>query len=74
MTTKTKWMIGCGVGMAVFIVAQILWGHPHCEDLWHKLPFFAAFYGVAGCLAIVWASKKLGKLWLQKKEDYYDDE
>lgn len=74
MSAARKWMIACGIGMVVFIVLQVIFAHPHGHALWHRLPFFSALYGVAGCLVIVWASKKLGKLWLQKPESYYGDE
>jgi hypothetical protein len=39
---------------------------------WEKIPGFYVFFGFAGCVAIILISKALGKLLLQKKEDYYD--
>lgn len=44
--------------------------HPYFE--WAALPTFYAVYGFLSCAVIVFVSKLLGKLWLQKGEDYYD--
>ncbi len=39
---------------------------------WEKLPIFSAIYGFIGCIIIIFASKAIGKIWLQKEEDYYE--
>lgn len=44
--------------------------HPHYG--WEKLFGAYALYGFFSCVIIVIFSKLLGKLWLQKPEDYYD--
>ncbi|MEF3254563.1 MAG: hypothetical protein K6348_03210 [Deferribacterales bacterium] len=44
--------------------------HPHYG--WEKLFDAYALYGFFSCVIIVIFSKLLGKLWLQKPEDYYD--
>jgi len=43
----------------------------------HHLPFeswpaFGSLYGLASCVAIIVVSKFLGKVWLMRREDYYD--
>lgn len=43
--------------------------HPHA---WDRIPLFYAFFGFAGCIAIIVVSKALGKAFLQKEEDYYE--
>ena len=48
--------------------------HPaQVDHVWEKLPIFEAAFGFFGCLLIIVVSKALGHLFLQKKEDYYDD-
>ncbi|MBM4044538.1 MAG: hypothetical protein FJ279_05435 [Planctomycetes bacterium] len=37
-----------------------------------ELPVFYALFGWAGCVAIIFVAKALGKLFLQKTENYYD--
>jgi hypothetical protein len=44
--------------------------HPHFG--WDKIPCTYALYGFLSCGVIIAISKILGKLWLQKGEDYYD--
>ncbi|MGD2080042.1 MAG: hypothetical protein PVG55_00630 [Nitrospirota bacterium] len=46
-------------------------GHPHFP--WEGIAGFYAFYGFLSCAVIVAVSKVLGKFWLQKGEDYYDE-
>lgn len=40
---------------------------------WHRAAAFHAVYGVAGCVLIVAVSKALGKFWLQRPEDSFED-
>ena len=35
-------------------------------------PAFGSLYGMASCMAIILVSKFLGKVWLMRREDYYD--
>lgn len=44
--------------------------HPHfwLEDL----PAWGSIYGLVSCVVIIVVSKLLGKLWLKRREDYYD--
>lgn len=44
--------------------------HPHYG--WENLFGAYALYGFFACVVIVIVSKLLGKLWLQKPENYYD--
>lgn len=45
--------------------------NPH-PNAWDKIPLFYAAYGFVGCVVIIIVSKALGKLFLQKPENYYD--
>jgi hypothetical protein len=37
------------------------------------VPGFFAVLGFVGCVAIILISKWLGRYWLQRREDYYDE-
>jgi hypothetical protein len=47
---------------------------PHANLFWHRVPGLDFVYGLAGCALIVVVSKWLGKRFLQRPEDYYEDE
>jgi peptidoglycan/LPS O-acetylase OafA/YrhL len=40
---------------------------------WYNIPGFFLFFGFGGCVLLVIFSKKLGRWFLLKEEDYYDD-
>lgn len=56
----------------LMIEIVVLRGAEHKEYWWSEVPAFSFLFGCAGCIAIIVFSKVLGKLWLQKKEEYYD--
>ncbi|MCX8022207.1 MAG: hypothetical protein N2745_05475 [Syntrophorhabdaceae bacterium] len=39
---------------------------------WERLSFFNIAFGFLGCIVLIGLSKALGKLFIQKREDYYD--
>jgi hypothetical protein len=45
-------------------------GHGHW---WNKIPGFFIFFGLLGCILLVLFAKALGKYWLIRDENYYDD-
>ena len=52
-------------------VAEMFHVHPpHFGLEW--FPAWGSFYGWASCVAIIVVSKFLGKVWLMRREDYYD--
>jgi hypothetical protein len=66
------WWIFLGV-MLLGTTALQVWGppnpHPHA---WDSIPGFFAIFGLTGCLMLILVAKGLAKLFLQRKEDYYD--
>lgn len=40
---------------------------------WEEIPYFFGIFGFIGCIALILVSKLLGKLFLQRKETYYDE-
>ena len=64
------------VGLAVVALAEIVLPrifdalHPH---FWFEsFPAWGSLYGLVSCVAIIIVPKALGKLWLMRREDYYD--
>lgn len=63
------------VGVFVILVLALgFFAEPQRVDhFWEKFPMYEALFGFLGCLLLIFASKALGHLFLQKREDYYDD-
>lgn len=61
---------------SVFIlIAEFLIEHPAAKEgeWWTRISFFYAFFGFIGCLIIVAIAKLIGRFWLLKDEDYYNE-
>jgi hypothetical protein len=63
------------VALLLGVVAEGLLARPN-PDLpwWHGTPGVWAVFGVVGCLAIVLASKWLGRVWLQRPDAEREDD
>lgn len=67
-----------GWALLAIATAVSFWGgftmphDPAHAAWWDRIPAFFAFFGFAGCIVIIFFSKLLGKLFLRKKDDYYD--
>ncbi len=65
------------VGLAAVAVADIVLplifhtDHPP-HFSFESFPAWGSLYGLASCVAIIVVSKILGKVWLMRREDYYD--
>lgn len=69
---KKKIYIIIAIVVAVSVVAEILFAHPHGHNLWHTMPGFDIIMGfVGGWILILFAKQILAPL-LQRNEDYYD--
>ena len=68
------------VGLVAVAVAEIVvqfFFHEEHHPEEHHIPFeswpaFGSIYGLVSCIAIILVSKFLGKIWLMRREDYYD--
>ena len=64
------------IGLAVVAVAEIVLprifhgGESHFS--FEDFPAWGSLYGLVSCVAIILISKLIGKLWLMRREDYYD--
>lgn len=54
-----------GIALLAGVVADLLVGA--------DVPGFIAVFSFLGCIVIILGSKRLGKLLLQRREDYYGD-
>jgi hypothetical protein len=60
--------------LVVIVAAEPFLSHPdHAVFFWHTLPGFDALYGFMSCVVVVLFAKALGRLILQRREDFYDD-
>ena len=47
--------------------------HTHPPHFWFEwIPAWGSLYGLVSCLAIIVVSKFIGRVWLIRREDYYD--
>ena len=64
------------VGLAAVALADVVLplvfhgDHPHFS--FERFPAWGSLYGLVSCVAIIVVSKFLGKVWLMRREDYYD--
>jgi hypothetical protein len=56
--------------LEILVVNVLHLGHPHFR--FESFPAFGSLYGLISCVLIIVVSKLLGKLWLMRREDYYD--
>lgn len=59
------------LALTEFAAPRLFNGEP--ADFWFEdLPAWESVYGLISCVVIIIASKFLGKLWLTRRENYYD--
>jgi hypothetical protein len=65
------------VFLAVAALAEaglpLIFGGGESHFRFENLPGWGSLYGFGSCVAIIVVSKLIGKLWLMRPEDYYDD-
>ena len=59
------------VALAEIVLPFIFHGEHH-HFSFESWPAFGSLYGLISCVVIVLASKVLGKVWLMRRENYYD--
>jgi len=67
------WIVLGVITLISVFVAMNMPPDPAHDYWWERIPVFYILYGFAGCVLIILFSKVVGKLFLQRKEDYYDD-
>ena len=69
---KWHWLILALITLATLVAEFVFLADYPKEHWWSYIPAFYIFWGFVGCAGIIFISKWIGKLLLQKKEDYYD--
>lgn len=63
-------------GLAALALSEVavprLFETDHAHFRFEDLPGWGSIYGLVSCVAIIVVSKLLGKLWLARRENYYD--
>ena len=64
------------LGLALVALSEIIlppiFGGGEAHFGFENFPAWGSLYGFGSCVAIIVGSKLLGKLWLMRREDYYD--
>jgi hypothetical protein len=60
------------VGVVVMTLGIQMFVPYYQPKWWDKIPFGYAIYGFVGCTVIIFVSKWLGKVMIQKGEKFYD--
>lgn len=64
------------LALAVIALAEIIlprvFPNEHTHFPFEHFPAWGSLYGLASCAAIIIVSKLIGKVWLMRREDYYD--
>jgi hypothetical protein len=59
------------VALAEAVLPRVL-PEGEADFSFEDFPAWGSLYGFASCVAIIVVSKLIGKLWLMRREDYYD--
>lgn len=71
LTKKTIYII-IAAAVAVSLVVEILFAHPHGHAIWDTIPGADIVIAFVGCWALILFSKKILAPLVQRDEDYYD--
>jgi hypothetical protein len=71
---KWKWLGLALLTVFSLLVESSMHHDPAHHQWWTGIPAFWIFFGFIGCAALIFFAKALGKLLLDRKEDYYDTE
>jgi len=58
--------------MALMVVIEVLFAHPHHHMIWNTVPGFDLLIGFAGAWFLIILAKKIMASLLQREEDYYE--
>lgn len=54
------------------LVLPLVFHGDHAHFAFERLPCWGSLYGFVSCVAIIVASKFVGKAWLMRREDHYE--
>ncbi len=67
-----RWFYVSLAAVALAEIVVLLMPHGDYHFPFESVPAWGSLYGLASCVAIIVVSKFLGKIWLMRREDYYD--
>ena len=68
-----RWGLIALAALVVVEVASLFLLYPDRGHFWFEdFPAWGSLYGLISCVVIIVLSKLLGKLWLMRRETYYD--
>ncbi len=70
---KLSFYVGLVVMVAAEIVLPLVFHGGHHHFSFEGWPAWGSLYGLVSCVAIIVLSKLIGKAWLMRPEDHYDD-
>ena len=71
---EKSWVAALTILTLLSLVAEFSGGGDHgAVHWWNRIPGFFIFFGGLGCLILILFSRLLGKWFLLKDEDFYDD-
>jgi len=68
-----KLMIGLLAVLSILVAADFFIPKEHVAFPWESIPGFYAVFGLLAAIVLLIVSKILGRFFIQKKENYYDD-
>ena len=69
---KRSFYVGLALAALAETLLPFLFHDDHHHFSFESWPAFGSLYGLVSCVAIVVVSKILGKVWLMRRENYYD--
>ena len=69
---KRWFYVGLAAAAVAEIVLPLVFQRDHSHFAFESFPAWGSLYGLISCVAIIVVSKLLGKVWLMRREDYYD--
>lgn len=69
---KTWHWIALGIITVISLILEFTFLADYDSHWWNRVPGFYIYWGFIGCVAIIYISKWLGKLFILSEEEYYD--
>lgn len=70
---KTWHWIALGIITLISLVLEFVFLADYDSHWWNSIPGFYIIWGFLSCVAIIYISKWIGKLFILSEEDYYDN-
>jgi len=70
---KRWFYVGLGLVLISEIVLPLIFHGAHSHFSFESWPAWGSLYGLFSCAAIIVVSKLIGKAWLMRPEDHYDN-